>query len=115
MKRILSLSSFFLFVFSAMAFGASSESGSLRFLTPVRVGSTNLPAGTYSIHWQTGASEVEVKISGNGHSVDVPATVAPSAVRDELLTHRDGATEVVEGFTVKSTSFTIKNATTASN
>jgi hypothetical protein len=109
MKRIVGLSSLFLFAFSSMTYAATNESGSLRFPTAVRVGTTNLPAGTYAIHWETGAAETQVKISGNGRSVDVPATVAPSAVRDELLTHRDGATEVVEGFTVKSTSFTIKN------
>jgi Protein of unknown function (DUF2911) len=106
MKRILSVSSLFLFAFSSMTYAA--DSGSLRFPDPVRIGSTNLPAGTYAIHWQPGASEVQVKISGNGQSVEVPATVAPSNVRDELLTHREGTTEVVEGFTVKSTSFTIK-------
>jgi hypothetical protein len=115
MKRFLSASSLFLFAFSSMTYAASNESGSLKFPTAVRVGTTNLPAGTYAIHWQPGAGEVEVKISGNGHSVDVPATVAPSASRDELLTHREGTTEVVEGFTVKATSFTLKSSTTASN
>jgi hypothetical protein len=100
MKRIFSLSSLFLFAFSSMTYAANNESGSLRFPTPVRLGATNLPAGTYAIHWTPGAGEVQVKISGNGQSVDVPATLAPSSVRDELLTHREGATEVVEGFTV---------------
>jgi hypothetical protein len=109
MKRILSLSSLFLFAFSSMTYAANNESGSLRFPTAVRVGATNLPAGTYAVHWQPGASEVQVKISGNGQTVEVPATVSPSSVRDELLTRRDGTTEVVEGFTVKSTNFTIKN------
>ncbi len=108
MKKLLSLSSLFLFAFSSMCFAATNESGSLNFPTPVRVGSNNLPAGTYAIHWQAGSGEEQVKISGNGHNIAVPATVAPSAVKEELLTRREGSTDVVEGFTVKATSFTIK-------
>jgi hypothetical protein len=109
MKRILSVSSLFLFAFSSISYASQQRVWIFEFPHRSPCGNPNLPAGTYAIHWQTGASEVEVKISGNGHSVDLPATVAPSAVRDELLTHHEGTAEVVEGFTVKSTSFRPKN------
>jgi hypothetical protein len=108
MKKMLSVSSLFLFAFSSMCYAATNQSGSVNFPTPVRVGSNNLPAGTYAIHWQAGSGDVQVKISGNGHDIAVPATVAKGAVQEEVLTRRDGNTDVVEGFTVKATSFTIK-------
>jgi hypothetical protein len=108
MKKLLSLSSLFLFACSSMCFAAANQSGSVHFSTPVRVGTNNLPAGTYAIHWQAGSGDEQVKISGNGLDIAVPATVAPSAVKAEVLTRREGSTDVVEGFTVKATSFTIK-------
>lgn len=97
MKRLLSLSSFFLFAFSSMCYAATNESGSVSFPTPVRVGSTNLPAGTYAIHWQAGSGDVQVKFFGNGHNFAVPATIVPSTVKAEVLTRREGSTHVVEG------------------
>jgi hypothetical protein len=44
----------------------------------------------------------------HGHEVSVSATVAPSVGSAQVLMHRDGSAKVVEGFTVKATSFTTK-------
>ena len=109
MKRILSMCSLFLFAFGSMSYGANQESGSVSFPNTVRVGANNLPAGTYKVHWQAGSSEVQVTLSGNGHEISVPATATPGVGQDQVLEHRVGNTQVVEGFTVKDTSFTIKN------
>jgi hypothetical protein len=79
------------------------------FPSTVRVGTNTLPAGTYAIHWQEGSSEVQVTISGNGHEISVPATVAPGSGPDQVLIHRDGSAQIVDGFIVKDTTFTIKN------
>ncbi len=109
MKRFLITSSLFLFTFGSVAYAANKESGSVSFPSTVRVGTNTLPAGTYAIHWQEGSSDVQVTISGNGHQISVPATVAAGSGPDEVLIHRDGSTEVVDGFTVKETTLTIKN------
>ena len=108
MKRILSMCSLFLFAFGSMSYGANQESGSVSFPNTVSVGANNLPAGTYKVRWQAGSSEVQVTLSGNGHEISVPATATPGVGQDQVLEHRVGNTQVVEGFTVKDTSFIIK-------
>jgi hypothetical protein len=102
------LPTLFLFALGSMSYAASTGSGSVNFPTTVRVGANSLPAGTYAVHWQEGSSDVQVTLSGHGHQLSVPATVAPSAGTDEVLMRRDGSAQVVEGFTVKATSFTLK-------
>jgi hypothetical protein len=109
MKRFLTACSLFLFTLGSVSYAATRESGSVSFPSTVRVGTNTLPAGTYAIHWQEGSSEVQVTISGNGHEISVPATVAPGSGPDQVLIHRDGSTEIVDGFIVKDTTFTIKN------
>jgi hypothetical protein len=109
MKRFLAACSLFLFALGSVSYAATRESGSVSFPGTVRVGTNTLPAGTYAIHWQEGSSEVQVTISGNGHEISVPATVAPGSGPDEVLIHRDGSAEVVDGFIVKETTLTIKN------
>jgi hypothetical protein len=108
-KKIISTASLFLFAVGSLSFAASKESGSVSFPSTVRVGTTTLPAGTYSVHWDAGSNDVQLQLSGKGHDVSVPATAAPAVTRDEVLIHRAGTTDVVDGFTVKTTSFTIKN------
>jgi hypothetical protein len=107
-KKILVTCSLFLFAFGSISYAADRESGSVSFPSAVRIGTDDLPAGTYAIHWQPGSSDAQVTLSGKGHEISVPATVAPGAGPDEVLLHRDGKTQVVEGFTVKATTFTIK-------
>ena len=108
MKTILTTCSLFLFALGSMSYAATTGAGSVSFPTAVRVGANNLPAGTYAVHWQEGSSDVQVTLSGHGHQVSVPATVAPGVGSDQVLMHRDGSAQVVEGFTVKATSFTLK-------
>jgi len=107
-KKILVTCSLFLFAFASNSYAADRESGSISFPSAVRIGTNDLPAGTYAIHWQPGSSDAQVTLSGKGHEISVPATVAPGVGPDEVLMHRDGKTQVVEGFTVKATTFTIK-------
>jgi hypothetical protein len=108
MRKILTTYSLFLFALGSIGYAATTESGSVSFPSAVRVGANNLPAGTYSVHWQEGSGDVEVTLSGHGQKISVPATVAPSAGMNQVLMHRDGTAQVVEGFTVKATSFTLK-------
>ena len=106
MKAI--LTTLFILALGSVSHAATTGSGSVSFPSAVRVGQNNLPAGTYSVHWQEGSSDVQVTLSGHGHQLSVPATVAPSTGTDEVLMRKDGGAQVVEGFTVKATSFTLK-------
>ncbi len=108
MKRILTICSLSFFAFGCVSFAANQESGSVSFPNTVRVGTNNLPAGTYKIHWQTGSNDVQVTLSGNGKQITVPATVIPGTGSDQVLEHKDGVSQVVDGFTVKETNFTLK-------
>jgi hypothetical protein len=108
-KRILSMCSLFLFAFGPMSYGANQESGSVSFPNTVRVGANDLPAGTYKVRWQAGSSEVQVTLSGNGHEISVLATATPGVGQNQVFEHRVGNTQMVDGFTVKDTNFTIKN------
>ena len=107
-KRTLTICSLFFLAFGSMSFAANQESGSVSFPSPVRIGTNNLPAGTYKVHWQAGSSDAQIMLAGNGHQITVPATVAPGNGPDQVLEHRDGSTQVVDGFTVKETNFTLK-------
>jgi hypothetical protein len=107
-KRALSLTSLFFFTFGSMSYAATQQSGSVSFPNTVRVGANNLPAGTYKVHWQAGSSDSELTLSGNGHQVTVPATLAPATGPDQVFEHRDGSSQVVDGFIVKETNFTLK-------
>jgi Protein of unknown function (DUF2911) len=109
MKKFSIMCSLFLFAFGSLSYAAGKESGSVSFPSAVRVGTNNLPAGTYAIHWQPGSSDAKVTLSVKGNEISVPAKVTPGVGRDEVLMHRDGKTQVVEGFTVKATTFTITN------
>lgn len=109
MKKILTILSLLLFASGSMSYAANKESGSVSFPISVRIGANNLPAGTYEIHWVAGSSETQVTISGEGHEISVPATATPGVGQDQVLIHRVGSVQVVDGFTVKATNFTIKN------
>jgi hypothetical protein len=109
MKRALSLYSLIFFTFGSMSFAFTQESGSVSFPNTVRVGAQSLPAGMYKVRWQAGSSDAELTLSGNGHQVTVPATLAPAAGPDQVFEHRDGNGQVVDGFIVKETNFTLKN------
>ena len=109
MKQLLITFSVFSLALASASYAATRESGSVSFTSAVRVGTSSLPAGVYAIQWQEGTGQVQLKISGNGHEISVAATAAAAAGPDEVLTHRDGAAQVVDGLVVKETALTIKN------
>lgn len=108
MKRILGICSLFFFALGSMSYAADQASGSVSFPDAVRVGATSLPAGIYKVHWQMGSNDTQITLSGKGRQVTVPATISAGAGPDQVLEHRDGSTQVVDGFTAKGTNFTIK-------
>jgi hypothetical protein len=53
---------------------AAKNSQSVRLANPIKVGSTELPAGNYKVSWTGSASNVQVTIAEKGKaSVTVPA------------------------------------------
>jgi hypothetical protein len=107
-KRALTLYSLFFFTLGSMSYAATQQSGSVSFPNTVRVGTNSLPAGTYKVRWQPGSSDTELTLSGNGHQVTLPASLAPATGPDQVFEHRDGSGQVVDGFIVKDTNFTLK-------
>jgi hypothetical protein len=104
MKILLTVCSLLLLT-PSVTFAASQ--GGVTFPNAVRVGKDSLPAGRYEVHWQPGSSDGPVTISGNGHKVSVPAKLAATNGPDEVLMHREGNDQVVDGFTVKAVSFSL--------
>jgi hypothetical protein len=71
MKRFLGYA-LLLALAAAPAF-AAKNSQSLNFAQPVKVGSTEIPAGDSKVTWTGTGDNVQVTISENGKSVTVPA------------------------------------------
>ncbi|HTZ59768.1 MAG TPA: hypothetical protein VMB49_16785 [Acidobacteriaceae bacterium] len=109
MKRAMSLCSLFFFAFGSMSYAVAQRSGSVSFPNTVRIGANSLPAGVYKVRWEEGSSDAQLTLSGNGHRITIPATAAPATGPDQVFEHRDGSGQVVDGFIVKETNFTLKN------
>jgi hypothetical protein len=112
MKNNLIICSLFLLTAAPLSFAANEAKGGVSFPNAVRIGNQSLPAGRYEVHWQPGASDAPVTISGNGHKISVPAKLASAPGPDVVDMHASGKDQVVDGFTTKSTSFTITTPTT---
>jgi hypothetical protein len=106
MKMILTVCSLILLT-PAVTFAASQGAGGVTFPNAVRIGKDSLPAGRYEVHWQSGSSDGPVTISGNGRKFSVAAKLAATNGPDQVLMHREGNDQVVDGFTVKAVSFSI--------
>ena len=74
MKRLLSV----LTVVSLMtigAFAADTGSGNLRLDSAVKIGSTNVPAGSYKVTWTGSGDNAQVTLKQGKYSVTAPAQV----------------------------------------
>jgi hypothetical protein len=95
------------------SYAASQHSASVTLYETVYVGSNELPAGDYSLHWPDGSGVVELSIAGNRHKVTVPITVAPaSQVTNGAIVTVSGDKTLVQGFSTKFGNLMIKDAET---
>lgn len=71
MKRLFGYA-LMLTLIAAPAF-AAKNSQSVNFASPVKLGTTNLPAGDYKVTWNGTGDNVQVTIAENGKTLTVPA------------------------------------------
>jgi hypothetical protein len=71
MKRLFGYA-LMLTLMAAPAF-AAKNSQSVNFASPVKLGTTNLPAGDYKVTWNGTGDNVQVTIAENGKTLTVPA------------------------------------------
>ena len=77
---------------------AAKNSQNLTLIDPLKVGSTQLPAGDYKISWTTNGSTTQVTIADRGKdSVTVPAKLVEAKNGHvALLTNTVGGVQVLE-------------------
>ena len=71
---------------------AAKNSQSLSIATPLKVGSTEIPAGDTKVSWSGTGDSVQVTIAGNGKSVTIPAKLI-----EEKHTHKGYTVNRVAG------------------
>lgn len=71
---------------------AAKNSQSLSIASPLKVGSTEIPAGDTKVTWTGTGDTVQVTIAGNGKSITVPAKLV-----EEKHSHKGYAVNRVAG------------------
>ncbi len=92
---------------------AAKNSQSLTLNTPVKVGTTELPAGDYKVSWTGTGSAVQVTFAQKGKS---PVTVPAKAVEAKnnhvsTLTNSVGGADVLESIQLKDLTLNLTDGT----
>ena len=91
---------------------AAKNSESVNFAQPVKVGSTEIPAGDCKVTWNGTGDSVQVTIAQNGKTVTIPARVV-----DEKHTHkgyvvsREGGADQLQTIQLSNVSLQLDSAT----
>lgn len=113
MKRFLSL----LTIVSMMtiaAFAADAGSGSVRLNSAVRVGSQDLPAGTYKVTWTGSGDTAQVTFKQGKTSITAPAQVIDGKhSQDAYATKAENGTRVLTEIQFRDKSLVFNNGSTA--
>ena len=94
---------------------AAKNSQSITVNDPVKVGNTQLPAGSYTVTWSGAAPNVQLTISAKGTApVTVPAKIVD--VKNghvAVSTNTVGGTQVLESIELKNLTLVLTSATAA--
>jgi len=92
---------------------AAKNSQNVSVTDPIKVGSTQLPAGDYKVSWTGTGSNVQVTIAEKGKaSVTVPAKIVEAKNGHvALLTNTVGGTNVLESIQLNDLSIVLTGAT----
>jgi hypothetical protein len=92
---------------------AAKNSQNVSVTDPIKVGSTQLPAGDYKVSWAGTGSNVQVTIAEKGKaSVTVPAKIVEAKNGHvALLTNTVGGTNVLESIQLNDLSIVLTGAT----
>jgi len=110
MKRLFGYA-LMLTLIAAPAF-AAKNSQSVNFAAPVKLGTTNLPAGDYKVTWNGTGDNVQVTIAENGKTLTVPAKlVAEKHSHKGYVVTRQGGVDQLQTIQLSDISLQFENAT----
>ena len=110
MKRLFGYA-LMLTLIAAPAF-AAKNSQSVNFASPVKLGTTNLPAGDYKVTWNGTGDNVQVTIAENGKTLTVPAKlVAEKHSHKGYVVTRQSGVDQLQTIQLSDISLQFENAT----
>jgi hypothetical protein len=96
---------------TASAF-AAKNSQSFTLSKAVKVGSTEIPAGTCKVSWTGTGDSVQVTLTDNGKSVTVPAKlVAEKHAQKGYIVNSDGGSDQLQSIQLSDVSLQLEGAT----
>ena len=111
MKRILSV----LTVVSLMtiaAFAADAGSGTVRLDSSVKVGSTDLPAGSYKVTWTGSGDNAEITLKQGKYVVTTPAQVVDAKhSKNAFATKSENGARVLTEIQFKDQTLVLRDST----
>jgi hypothetical protein len=91
---------------------AAKNSQSLNISSPVKVGTTNLPAGDYRVTWNGTGENVQVTIEENGKTLTVPAKlVGEKHIHKGYVVSRVDGADQLQTIQLKDVSLQFESAT----
>jgi hypothetical protein len=91
---------------------AAKNSQSLNFASPVKVGTTEIPAGDCKVTWIGTGDNVQVTIAENGKTLTIPAKlVAEKHSRKGYVVNREGGTDQLQVIQLSEVSLQLEGAT----
>ena len=90
---------------------AAKNSQSVNFATPVKVGTTELPAGDVKVSWTGTGDNVQVTLAQNGKTVTVPAKLVEEKHSHKgYLVNNAGGSQQLESIQLSNVSLQIQGA-----
>lgn len=90
---------------------AAKNSQSVNFATPVKVGTTELPAGDVKVSWTGTGDNVQVTLAQNGKTVTVPAKLVEEKHSHKgYLVNNAGGSQQLESIQLTNVSLQLQGA-----
>lgn len=91
---------------------AAKNSASLNLASPVKVGTTEIPAGDCKVTWTGTGDNIQVTIAANGKSFTVPAKLVEEKHDHKgYVVNREGGADQLQTIQLSNVSLQIDNAT----
>ena len=91
---------------------AAKNSQSVNFASPVKVGTTEIPAGDQKVTWTGTGDSVQVTIAGNGKTLTIPAKLVEEKHNHKgYVVSRVGGVDQLETIQLSNVSLQLEGAT----
>ncbi len=111
MKRLLSVLTV-VSLLTIAAFAADAGSGTVRLDSAVRVGSTDVPAGSYKVTWTGSGDNAQVTLKQGKYTVTAPAQVVDAKnSKDAFATKTENGARVLTQIQFKETTLVLRDST----